>query len=587
MEFWTVETRNIEYMLANFLSWVIIFFILVSLGDMMLMVYNKICKQEEGYNLLDKLILGLCSLIIPLSVWSLWLPSNDAFLYIILSATIAYWIFFRKRISVIFKDVNGSTRGHFSIFEYLTLILFILFSLYFFSWQQDVYDSAFYHYQNIRWNEEYAVVPGLANLDDRFGFNSNYFLLSAIFTFRSLLSEAIYPLQQLVVTGIGFWILCELFISKYEIKRIFVLVSYLLLFWVSIYFLGNTSTDILPNFIIFYVIARIVIYPDILKENRLLLFILPVFLITCKISIFPVGFISLYLLYYLIKEKRYKIVAFLCIISLAILIPWLIRNVIVSGYLVFPFYQIDLFSFDWKVPHEVAIKEKEYISGIGYYFFRIALRYPHMSQRDPLAINILTDIIYLLVAVCLVFMTCYLIKTRRTVKPCLCLIYLIFIFTIAIWAIGGPDIRFVSGLLCAVICVGCILFFCNKEKYLPSIGKALSVFFVFSLFFWTTTRYYGFSEQTNIAKAELISHILNEPYTVRDQQKAKGIDVLKSFRSYSINNDQSIWVSSELPYDMELPASIESHYAKFLPLECIEARGNSVQDGFKAKGECR
>jgi len=495
-------------------------------------------------------------------------------------------VFSYKRLLSIFSELKKELKESLSVAEIGLLFLFVLSSLYFFTWQQDVYDSAFYHMQNIRWNEKYAVVPGLANLDDRFGFNSNYFLLSAIFTFRFLLGEAIYPLQPLIVTLLGCWVLYELISSRYEMKRVILLLSYILLFWVSIYFLGNTSTDILPNFIIFYVIARIVIYPDILKENRLLLFILPVFLITCKISIFPVGFISLYLLYYLIKEKKYKIVVFLGIISLAILIPWLIRNVIVSGYLVFPFYQIDLFSFDWKVPQEVAIKEKEYISGIGYYFFRIALRYPHMSQRDPLAINILTDVIYLLVVVCLVFMTCYLIRTRRTVKPCLCLIYQIFIFTIAIWAIGGPDIRFVSGLLCAVICVGCILFFYNKEKYLPSIGKTLSVFFVFSLFFWTTTRYYGFSGQTNIAKAELISHILNEPYTVRDQQKANGIDVLQSFRSYSINNDQSIWVSSELPYDMELPASIESHYAKFLPLECIEARGNSMQDGFKAKGGC-
>lgn len=551
------------------------------------MIYNKICKQSEVYNPLDKLILGLCSLIIPLSIWSISLPSNQFFLSITLSIALAYWILFRKRIYKISKEIREHFKGRFSPFESLLLILFILFSLYFFTWQQDVYDSAFYHYQNIRWNEEYAAVPGLANLDHRFGFNSNYFLLSAIFTFRFILTEAIYPLQQVIVTGVGFWILYELFTSKYEIKRIFILISYILLFWVSIYFLGNTSTDILPNFIVFYIIARIILYPEILKTKYLLLFILPVFLVTCKMSIFPIGLISLYLLYHLLKEKKYKIVIFLCMASLAILVPWLIRNVIVSGYLVFPFYQINPFSFDWKVPQEIAIKEKDYIFGIGYYYFRIALRYPHMSQRDPLAINILTDIIYLLVVTCLIFITYYLIKRRRNTEIHIYLIYLIIISTIAMWAIGGPDIRFIAGSLCAVIFVGGILYFHQRKKNLPSIGKIISVFFIFCIPLWTTTRYYNLLHRSDITNIELISRTLTKPYTVRDQQKAEGIDVLQSSKAYPINNNQIIWLSSGLPYDMELPASIASHYAKFLPLECIEARGYSLQDGFRLKKECQ
>ncbi|MBK5723092.1 hypothetical protein JGH11_19680 [Dysgonomonas sp. Marseille-P4677] len=573
-------------MLLNFLSWTIVFFMLFSFGDIMLMIYNKICKQSEIYNPLDKLMLGLCSLVIPLSIWSLWLPSNDLFLSIALFTSMAYWTIFHKRAYRILKEIRSSIKDRFLPFESILIVLFILFSLYFFSWQQDVYDSAFYHYQNIRWNEEYAVVPGVANLDDRFGFNSNYFLLSAIFTFRFVLSEAIYPLQQLIVTGIGCWVLCELFVSKYDVKRIFILISYVLLFWVSIYFLGNTSTDILPNFIIFYIIARIVLYPDALKTRYILLFILPVFLVTCKMSIFPIGLTSFYLLYYLIKQRKYKVVIFLCTLSLVILIPWLIRNVIISGYLVYPLYQIDLFSFDWKVPREIAIKEKDYIGGIGYYFFRIALRYPHMSERDPLPINILTDIIYLLVVISLFFTLYYLWKRPRKVEVHLCLIYLISVSTIIIWAVGGPDIRFIVGVLCAVIFVGGILYFYEKKKYLPFVGKSLSFLFVLSLALWTTMRYCNFYQQTDILKVELTSHLLMKPYSVRDQQKANGIDVLKSFEIYQINNNQNIWVSPGLPYDMELPASIASHYAKFLPLECIEARGNSIQDGYRVKDRC-
>jgi hypothetical protein len=450
-----------------------------------------------------------------------------------------------------------------------------------------VYDSAFYHFQNIRWNEEYAVVPGVANLDDRFGFNSNYFLLSAIFSFRFLLGEAIYPLQPLVVTVVGCWVLYELFISKYEVKRVIILLSYILLFWVSIYFLGNTSTDILPNFIVFYIIARIILYPKLLKTNCLIGVVLPVLLLTCKLLFFPIGLISIYLLYNLFKEKKYKVISFVVIAGLFILIPWLIRNVVVSGYLIYPFYQIDLFSFDWKVPREVAIREKDYIFDIGYYFFRIALRYPGESTRDPLFVNILTDVIYLLTLCSFILASYLILKKRKKIEIHIYLLYVVFFVSIAVWAFGGPDIRFVPGILCAVFFTGGMLLYRDGKLYLPRISKVLLCVFILSIALWTTNCYYSFYPQIKEYDIHPFSHAMLKPYSITDQQKARGVDITDEFSPYAINNEQTIWVSEGLPHDMTLPASIASHYAKFIPLQCIEARGYKIQDGYRVKEECR
>lgn len=574
-------------MLANFITWTIIFFILFSFGDMLLALYNRICKRDEEYNPVDKLLLGLCFLIMPLSVWSLWLPSNQVFLFIVFLVSLNYWAICPRRLFYTYDYIVKSTKGVFSPFQSVLIILFLLFSLYFFTWQQDVYDSAFYHFQNIRWNEEYAVVPGVANLDDRFGFNSNYFLLSAIFSFRFLLGEAIYPLQPLVVTVVGCWVLYELFISKYEVKRVIILLSYILLFWVSIYFLGNTSTDILPNFIVFYIIARIVLYPKLLKTNCLIGIVLPVFLLTCKLSFFPLGLVSIYLLYNLFREKKYKVISFVVIAGLFILIPWLIRNVVISGYLIYPFYQIDLFSFDWKVPREVAIREKDYIFDIGYYFFRIALRYPGESTRDPLFVNILTDIIYLLTLCSFIFASHLMLKKGKEIKKQIYLLYIVFFASVAVWVFGGPDIRFVPGILCAVMFTGGILLYRDGKLYLPRISKVLLCAFILSIALWTTNCYYSFYPQIREYDIHPFSHAMFKPYSITDQQKARGVDIIDEFSPYAINNEQTIWVSEGLPHDMILPASIASHYAKFIPLQCIEARGYKIQDGYRVKEECR
>lgn len=568
-------------MLAIFISWIILAFVLLSFGDMLLTLSKKICTQVGNYNLVDKLLAGICLLIIPLSIWSLWMPSNHIFLLICIVVSFVYWSIYRKKASEILSSIKHAITNLTKI-QVVLLVLLGLFSIYLLSLEQEVYDSLMYHHQNIRWNEEFPVVPGLGNLDDKFGFNSNYFLISSIFTFRFIFGEAIYPLQSFIVTAISGWILYELFKSNYEIKRIIIFISYILLFWVSIYFLGNTSTDILPNFIVFYIIARFALRPELLKTNSIIYIILPFFLLTCKLSFFPVCIISIYLLCLIIKEKKYKEFTLFVSICGLIIIPWLIRNVIISGYLIYPLYQIDLFSFDWKVPQEVAIKQKDYIFAIGYYFLRIALRYPDMSTRDPLAINILTDIIYLLTVVSLVVITYYIIKRRDKIKEHIWLLYLVFLISILVWAIGGPDVRFIAGILCAAIFTGGILLL--RSNRLPFLGKTFSFLFVIGIFTWNSYNLYSLDTQTY--NSNIISHIAYKPYSVIDQKKVQGIDIEKDFTTYPLNNRVTIMVNSNFSYDI-FPSTIHSTYAKFLPIDCLEARGNSLQDGFRAKESCR
>jgi hypothetical protein len=45
-------------------------------------------------------------------------------------------------------------------------------------------------------------------------------------------------------------------------------------------------------------------------------------------------------------------------VVLVILIPWVIRNVISSGYLVYPIADVDLFDVDWKLPYDYVVEEK-------------------------------------------------------------------------------------------------------------------------------------------------------------------------------------------------------------------------------------
>ena len=237
----------------------------------------------------------------------------------------------------------------------------------------------------------------------------------------------------------------------------------------------------------------------------------------------------------------------------------------------------------------MAIREKDYIFEVGYYFFRIALRYPNESVRDPLFINILTDIIYLLTLCSFIFASYLMLKKGKEIKSHIYLLYIVFFASVAVWVFGGPDIRFVPGILCAVVFTGGALLYGDRDYrlYLPGFGKILVCVFILGVALWTSRRYYNSYPQIKEYNTHLFSHIMFKPYSVTDQQKAHGIDITDGFSPYAINNEQIIWVSDGLPYDMTLPASITSIYSKFIPLQCIEARGYKIQDGYRVKKMCQ
>lgn len=54
------------------------------------------------------------------------------------------------------------------------------------------YDTDLYHAQSIRWIEEYGIAPGLGNLHHRLAYNSAFFSLQALFSWRFILGRSLH-----------------------------------------------------------------------------------------------------------------------------------------------------------------------------------------------------------------------------------------------------------------------------------------------------------------------------------------------------------------------------------------------------------
>lgn len=577
-------------MLAIIISWLIIFFVLFSFGGILLSTLERLLKVKESYNVIEQQVLGLISLVIPLSLWSIWLPINAYCLLVFMMVSVVYWISnFDKlklegiRLSKIFKN--------FSLKEKLILLFFCLIAISIYVWEEGILDSIFYHQQAIRWSEEYAVVPGLGNLEDRLALNSNYLLISALFTFRFLFDQAIYAVNSWFVVMLGCWCIVELFRSKYELKRICLLVAFFIFFILNIKLMQNTSTDILPNVIVFYVLARLILDSSFFYRHKLLYALLPMFLITCKLSFIPFMLIALAVCWILYSEGRIRYVCLLLGLFLLILIPWLVRNVIMSGYLVYPIYQIDLFSFDWKIPLKIAESQVFCVKTVGRNYLNATLHGVLNSGRDPLWIVYMTLGLYIMSLISIILLVGSFFKKTKWDKVLL-LVFVSLLFSLILWLLNGPDSRFVSGLLCLLLffAASVCLDFSFKNRLYPNLGFGLLLSFLVFIGFWsfrqTKSRYESFaliSEEVLVDRR--FEGVLYRPCSFSFFLKlTSNIDSEKEVESYELNNGELIYVSKiryafdRIPYTAEYGTDW-----KLTDYHDLEARGEDLSSGFRSK----
>ena len=83
-----------------------------------------------------------------------------------------------------------------------------------------------------------------------------------------------------------------------------------------------------------------------------LLSVFSIFLVTVKLSVGVLALITLYPLVPLIREKKYGDIAKYILSGMVLVLPFFIRNYLITGWLVYPFPSVDLFNPDWKVPLE-------------------------------------------------------------------------------------------------------------------------------------------------------------------------------------------------------------------------------------------
>jgi hypothetical protein len=230
------------------------------------------------------------------------------------------------------------------------------------------YDTGLYGASTVNWFITYPIVPGLANLHGRLGFNSSLFLWTAAL-YKGGLGTLSYRIVGGMVVGVAAAVILaaigRLLRGNLILTDVFLLILTIPLFsWIERDELVGTNTDLpsticclLGAYFVFQALSGVFVPHNIMRLRMVSACVLFSLAIVFKIStvIFAASSFVICLVILLsmsdsVVERRQSIFASLVLFTL-IVIPWIFRGYILSGY---PFYPSHWFgaAVDWRVPPE-------------------------------------------------------------------------------------------------------------------------------------------------------------------------------------------------------------------------------------------
>lgn len=219
-------------------------------------------------------------------------------------------------------------------------------------------DTPWYHAQNIRWLEEYGAVKGLGNLFPSLAYNNSQHYFDALFSMKWLWGQSLRNSGGFF--GLILFIHGILRIAKWNTHKSHV--ADMIGIWEITYsiivtaFYTDPYVDTLPNAIVLVIFTE---WIGRLEENTedmgamILDCLLCIFAAVCKLSVVMVVFLALHPLIILLRQKRMKEIIVYLIMGISVALPFLITNIITSGYLIYPLASLDLFSVHWKMDKEI------------------------------------------------------------------------------------------------------------------------------------------------------------------------------------------------------------------------------------------
>lgn len=308
------------------------------------------CKKESSI-----LFAGIAAVTVYAQFFSIFYKVGLSANIILLGICLISGFFYRKELTEHIHTVRLTITP---VKAGVVLLLFLLFA-YGTSTGIIHYDTGLYHAQSIRWIEEFGIVPGLGNLHSRLAYNSASFCLSALYSFAFLGGQSYHACAGFVAFLLA--VVCmEMFWQKrWKEPKLSHFVRLMGFYYLLTLFdeMVSPASDYFMVISVFYLLIR---WMDLVEEKEdsyvpyAMLCILCVSVVTIKLSGALILLLTVKPAVMMIKRKKGKEIGKFLGVGFVTVLPFFVRNIILSGWVVYPFTFLDLFPFDFKIPKGMA-----------------------------------------------------------------------------------------------------------------------------------------------------------------------------------------------------------------------------------------
>lgn len=355
-------------MIVTLIAWIYITCICYCWGKSVLQFTEKISHVHNGKNNIPFSIVcftglaaigcvaGTASLFMPLGLWQLQIPLLLPCIPVL-----------RKTFSEHSLRINPFRSLHIAIGFLLGCIIILI--LVMSTWTVTHPDSIDYHLQIIQWIEKYKPIPGLSHINLRLGLQNLWFPLCALFSFSFIHIGSPIFLNAVVVIWFLYFVLIQInrCMSEQDHTNALLWTALLVFSAWSYTQVRLTVTSASPDFIaaiyiwlVFYLMQSAVLVQNAVKF--VLLVILGSFILCIKLSALPLVLVVVYAIWKLVTYKNIRALFFSGAIGCLLLCSLVTRNIITTGYPLFPSTFPNLMGIDWKLKKTEVTDVQKYIT---------------------------------------------------------------------------------------------------------------------------------------------------------------------------------------------------------------------------------
>lgn len=456
----------------------------------------------------------------------------------------------------------------------LVLAAFVLF--WFIACQRAYHaDTDLYHAQSIRWLEEYGVVKGLGNLHHRFAYNSAFMPLQALYSWTFLIDQSMHVMNAYLCMVITVYALmkCPCRKGKYRASDCFTLV---MLFYdmLNMGTMASPGTDHFALLFLLYLLGKWCDYleeKDRQTESYGILCILALYALTVKLSVAMIMLLTTKPAVELLHKKRYRTISMMISTGMLVLLPFCIRNFMISGYFVYPAAVTGFLDVDWKMlPYSVNFDKEEiasYAKGVyditryhEVWNMSIIEWFPTWWQTKALWFKIVLASHIVLLPV---FAVINIVKIIKRQTPYDIVINITVLAQFLYWLLSAPLSRYGNIVLFLIPCMIMIHMLENKQERTVKYYQTVMPFMSAVLLVCLTCQTGRYMEKLPLKRSSYYV------YRECNEVEWEGITIYEPIE----NNYTGYYAFPGTPYTGML--------------SYIELRGASIEDGFRIKEDCR